>query len=418
MTKSQKMRQEISEIIKYSIEKVLPDVAVKEELNNLQLNNVYVVAIGKASWRMAKATADVLGKCIKKGIVITKYGHSEGNIEKFIIYEAGHPLPDENTIKATDEVLKMVSNLSENDTVLFLVSGGGSALFEKPAEGVTLENIMKITDKLMKSGANIYELNTVRKHLSQVKGGRFAEHVAPAKLKVLVLSDVLGDRLDMIASGPAYPDSTTSEDALLILKKYKINIDENIKQVILRETPKSVNNATHTIIGNVEKVCQAAASKAIELGYNPMIFTTTLQGEAREAAKFIMSIAKEVIKNNRPVGVPAALIFGGETTVQVRGNGVGGRNQELALAAALDIAGMKNVVLASVGTDGTDGPTDAAGGIIDGDSVQRMKNSGVNPVKYLENNDSYNALKSSGDLLITGPTGTNVNDIIVVLISD
>ncbi len=418
MSLIKKMREEARKIIDYAIKKVLPDNAVREELEKVELNDVYVVAIGKAAWRMAYAAAEILKDRIRMGIVITKYGHSEGEIEKFRIYEAGHPLPDENTIKATKEVLKMVSGLTENDTVLFLVSGGGSALFEKPLDGVTIDDIIEISDKLMKAGANICELNTVRKHLSRVKGGRFAQHVAPAHLEVLVLSDVLGDKLDMIASGPAYPDSTTSEDALAILERYGIDVSENIKRAIMIETPKRVTNATHRIVGNVEKACQAAAAIAQEFGYNPTILTTTLHGEASEAAKFIASMALEVEKHNRPIGKPAALIFGGETTVHVRGNGVGGRNQELALAAAIEIQGMENIVIASVGTDGTDGPTDAAGGIVDGFTVDRMREKGIEPLKYLENNDSYNALKVSGDLLITGPTGTNVNDIVLVLVRE
>ncbi len=405
------------EIIKNAIKSVLPDNAVKEELKKRSLpEKVYLVAIGKAAWRMAKAAHEILGRRIVKGIVITKYGHSEGEIEGIEIYEAGHPLPDENTLLATKKVLNMVDNLDEKDFVLFLVSGGGSALFELPLPGVELKDIMEISDALMKAGADIYELNTVRKHLSSVKGGRFAEKVYPAKILALVLSDVLGDRLDMIASGPAYPDLTTSEDALSVLEKYNIKVDERIINAIKKETPKDVKNAKHIVVGNVVKVCEKAKELAENQGFNAEIFTTLLQGEAREAGKFISSIIKEIKEFQRPLKRPAAIIFGGETTVTVKGRGKGGRNQEMALSVAIEIAGMEGIVFASVGTDGTDGPTDAAGGIVDGMSVKIMKNNGVDTFKYLENNDSYNALKVCDGLVITGPTGTNVNDLSFALI--
>ncbi|MDK2949553.1 MAG: glycerate 2-kinase [Thermotoga sp.] len=404
------------EIVKNSIESVLPDRAVKDTLKDLNLQDVFLVSVGKAAWRMAKAAFDVLNGKIRKGIVITKYGHSEGPIDDFEIYEAGHPIPDENTMRATRRVMEIVEELNEKDTVLFLLSGGGSALFELPMEGVSLEELQKITDSLLKSGANIEEINTVRKHLSQVKGGRFAEKIFPARVVTLVLSDVLGDRIDVVASGPTSPDASTSEEAIRILERYRISVSNEVKKALLKETPKHLSNVEIHVLGNVQKVCEAAKKIATEKGFNSEILTTTLDCEAKEAGRFIASIMKEIKFRDRPLKKPAAVIFGGETVVHVKGNGLGGRNQELALSAAIALEGVEGVVLCSVGTDGTDGPTDAAGGIVDGRTAKILKEMGEDPVEYLENNDSYNALKKAGALLKTGPTGTNVNDLIIGLV--
>jgi len=404
------------EIVKNSIESVLPDRAVKDTLKDLNLQDVFLVSVGKAAWRMAKAAFDVLNGKIRKGIVITKYGHSEGPIDDFEIYEAGHPIPDENTMRATRRVMEIVEELNEKDTVLFLLSGGGSALFELPMEGVSLEELQKITDSLLKSGANIEEINTVRKHLSQVKGGRFAEKIFPARVVTLVLSDVLGDRIDVVASGPTSPDASTSEEAIRILERYRISVSNEVKKALLKETPKHLSNVEIHVLGNVQKVCEAAKKIATEKGFNSEILTTTLDCEAKEAGRFIASIMKEIKFRDRPLEKPAAVIFGGETVVHVKGNGLGGRNQELALSAAIALEGVEGVVLCSVGTDGTDGPTDAAGGIVDGRTAKILKEMGEDPVEYLENNDSYNALKKAGALLKTGPTGTNVNDLIIGLV--
>ncbi|PLV55812.1 glycerate kinase [Thermotoga sp. SG1] len=404
------------EIARNSIESVLPDRAVKDTLKRLNLQDVLLVSVGKAAWRMAQAAYEILNGKIRKGIVITKYGHSEGPINDFEVYEAGHPIPDENTLKATRRVIEMVEGLNEKDTVLFLLSGGGSALFELPMEGVSLEEIQEITDLLLKSGANIEEINTVRKHLSQVKGGRFAEKVHPAKVITLVLSDVLGDRIDVVASGPTSLDTSTSEEAIKILERYKINVSNNVKKALLKETPKHLSNVEIHVLGNVQKVCEAAKKIAIEKGFNSEILTTALDCEAKEAGRFIASIMKEIKFRDRPLKKPAAVILGGETVVHVKGKGLGGRNQELALSAAIALEGIEGVVLCSVGTDGTDGPTDAAGGIVDGRTVKILKEMGEDPIEYLENNDSYNALKKAGALFKTGPTGTNVNDLIVGLV--
>jgi len=415
----EELRSGISKIVAGVISSVLPDTAVKEKIDEIlkerSLNDIVLIAIGKAAWRMASAAKELLGNRISKGIVITKYGHSEGDIEGIEVYEAGHPVPDENTILATKRVLEMTANLSNSQTILFLISGGGSALFELPKDGITLAEMQGITNQLLKSGASIVEINTVRKHLSAVKGGRFAQHVAPAKVISLVLSDVLGDRLDSIASGPAYPDSSTSQQALEIVARYSIQLSKEALEVLGEETPKKLDNVESHIIGSVKIACEKAQELAKKMGYNTFLLTTSLDCEAREAGRMFGSIAREIKSYDRPIKKPCAIVAGGETVVHVKGNGKGGRNQELALSFALSTEGLDGVALCSVGTDGTDGPTDAAGGIVDGQSAQKIRQAGYSPEKLLENNDSYNALKIANDLLITGPTGTNVNDIVILL---
>ncbi|MFY9154434.1 MAG: DUF4147 domain-containing protein, partial [Prolixibacteraceae bacterium] len=313
--------------------------------------------------------------------------------------------------------LELVSELTPEDQLIFLISGGGSALFEKPMDGVSLEDIIFITNHLLACGADIVEINTIRKHLSAVKGGRFAQQCGGAKIYSIVLSDVVGDHPDAIASGPAFPDSSTSADALRILEKYSIRIDSHLKKALESETPKFLDNCETVISGNVSELCRAAAESAEHLGYTPLILTTSVNSEAKEFGKFLASIAHEIKAGNTASypQAPCAIITGGETVVHLTGKGKGGRNQELALSAATGIEGLGNVLVFSVGSDGTDGPTDAAGGIVDGSSVSRMRAASVSPEASLENNDSYSALKSSGDLILTGPTGTNVNDLMVVL---
>ncbi len=409
-----KMREDARYIVDRAIETVLPERAVSKALEGLGLRGkIFMLAIGKAAWRMASSARERLGETLKTGVVITKYGHSFGDIPGIEVFEAGHPLPDENTLKATARALEMLQG-EEYDSVLFLVSGGGSSLFELPAEGVTLKELKDINNQLLRSGASITEINTIRKRLSKVKGGRLARMVAPAQVYSLVLSDVLGDRLDSIASGPAYPDSSTVNEALSIVEKYSLNLSPAMIDAIKGETPNKLLNVQTEIVGSVGKVCEAAGVFAGELGYEPLILTTTLDCEAREAGKLLSAIAREE-KHDRPVKRPCAIILGGETVVLVKGEGKGGRNQELALSFAISAQGLTNTVLVSVGTDGTDGPTDAAGAIVDGQSRARMIDAGIDPDLYLIDNDSYNALKSSGDLLLTGPTGTNVNDLIVLL---
>lgn len=411
------LRADALTIINQSIEAVLPERAVQKQVQGLDLpDRVTVVAIGKAAWRMAKAAKDELGDGIKQGVVITKYDHSLGDIPGLEIYEAAHPLPDANGIEATQRAIELVQGLTAQETVLFLVSGGGSALFEAPVEGVNLADLTAVNDQLLKSGADIVEINTIRKHLSTVKGGRFAQRVAPAQVVTLALSDVLGDRLDSIASGPAYPDSTTSAQAMTIVEKYRLQLPDKIIKALQTETPKTLDNVETYIIGSVSLVANEAKRLAESLGYSSLILTTTLACEAREAGRFLSAIGQEILENDQPLPKPCAIIVGGETVVNVKGDGLGGRNQELALAAALEIAGLENIVVGSVGTDGTDGPTDAAGGLVDGGSLARMTANGIEATQTLNNNDAYHALAASDDLLKTGPTGTNVNDVAVVLV--
>lgn len=410
------IRKDAFKIIEESIKAVLPEEAVIRALEKKAFEgSIVIVAIGKAAWNMANAAKSTLGARVTKGIIITKYKHSRGPVEGFEIIEAGHPIPDENSVRGASMALEMVRSLSEKDHVIFLISGGGSALFEKPMEGVTLEDIMDITDQLLGCGADIVEINTVRKHLSAVKGGRFAEQCGKASIYSVVLSDVIGDRLDSIASGPAYPDNSTSEDAINVTKKYKLQISDDLIEVLKLETPKNVSNCETVITGSVTALCRAASQAAARLNYRPVFLSSTLGCEAREAGRFMAAIAREIRQGDSDIKPPCAVIVGGETVVRISGSGKGGRNQELALSAAMGIEGLKDVVLFSIGSDGTDGPTDAAGGIVDGESIKRILGTRIEPEVYLDNNDSYHALKASGDLIMTGSTGTNVNDLIVLL---
>ncbi len=412
------LRSDALYIVQKAIESVLPEEAVESALKDFHTEGkVILIAIGKAAWRMTLAAKKVLGTRIEDGIVITKYNNSQGNIEGLEIWEAGHPIPDENSMKATNCALKKVKNLTEKDMVLFLVSGGGSALFEQPLPGVSLNDLTTIYDQLLKSGADIVETNTIRKHLSSVKGGRFAQLIHPAKVYTLALLDVLGDHLDAIASGPAYPDSSTSDQALEIIKKYDLSITDNIKDVLRIETPQNLDNEETKIIGSVKQVCNNAALIAKEKGYIPLILTTTLNCEAKHAGKFIASIAREIKSFKTPMKTPCAVIIGGETVVNVKGDGKGGRNQELVLSAASGISDLENVVVISVGTDGSDGSTDAAGGMVDCTTCKRIQKEEIDINKELKNNNSYYVLDKVGDLIKTGPTGINVNDLTILLIN-
>jgi hydroxypyruvate reductase len=332
------------------------------------------------------------------------------------VYEAGHPVPDRNSLQATRQALQMTQNLGADDLVLFLVSGGGSALFEALLPGVTLDEMMNLTRQLLRCGANIVEINTIRKHLSAVKGGRFAQWVAPARIQALVLSDVLGDRLDAIASGPAYPDSSTSEDARQIISKYGLSISPGMQQALAIETPKSLDTVRSQIIGSVTKLTNTAAEIAQAQGYRAEILTTTLECEAVEAGLLLAQKAHGIRRGTANLQPPCAVILGGETVVNIIGEGKGGRCQELALAAAAGINGLEGVVIAASGSDGTDGPTDAAGGIVDGYTAKVLAEKHINIEDVLQNNDSYHALQQADSLLITGPTGTNVNDLYLLLV--
>lgn len=406
------LRSHADAIVSASIRAVLPDEAVRRALNGQEFSGrIVLVSAGKAAWQMAKAAHDVMGSRIDAGVVVTKYDHVMGPIGNFICCEAGHPVPDENSFAGTQKALDLVSNLTEQDTVLFLLSGGGSALFEKPlVAGSVLQDI---TGQLLACGADIVEINTIRKRLSAVKGGRFAEVCAPAHVFSIVLSDILGDPLDMIASGPAVPDSTTCAQALAIARKYNLNLTPEAEALLHKETPKELNNVTTQINGSVKELCVAAAKKAESLGYEPVILTDQLTCQAKEAGSFLASVLKTYASSNKKM----AFIAGGETVVQLTGKGKGGRNQELALSAAHVIDGIKGAAVFSVGSDGTDGPTDAAGGYVDYETAETLRAEGIVIYDVLKNNDAYNALIKSNGLIVTGPTGTNVNDVAVALLN-
>ncbi len=405
------LRRDAETVIRRAIGAVTPDFAVEKALRGRRFpGRVFLVAAGKAAWKMAAAAARTLGETVTKGIVVTKYGHAEGPIPRIKCFEGGHPVPDEAGVTGTQAALDLTGNLLPNDTVLFLLSGGGSALFEKPL--ILLEELKAITNQMLAVGCDIVEMNTVRKRLSAVKGGRFAAHCAPARIVTVVLSDVLGDPLDMIASGPTVPDASTCEQALDVIDRYRIQISEQARACLMAETPKTLPDAETQIIGSVHELCAAAASACRELGYAPVLLTDRLCCEARDAGSFLASI----LKTHEAEGRRTAFLAGGETVVHLSGNGLGGRNQEMALAAAEGIAGLKNAALICVGSDGTDGPTDAAGGYVDGDTLAALAKKGLSYSALLANHDAYHALEAVGGLIKTGPTGTNVNDVAVALI--
>ena len=388
-----KLRQDADAIIQAAITAAQPDEAVRKALEGRDFGSgrVVLVAAGKGAWQMANAASRILGSRIDTGIVITKYDHSKGPIANFTIREAGHPIPDENSFTATQQALDLVSGLTAQDTVLFLLSGGGSALFEKPL--IPAADLEELTHNLLVCGADIVEINTLRKRFSGVKGG-------------------LGDPLDMIASGPAYPDSSTCAQAKEIVQKYHLPMTEQMLALLEQETPKALDNVETQITGSVRQLCAAAAATARTLGYEPLILTDCLSCEAREAGVFLANM----VRYQRTAGRRIALIAGGETVVHLTGHGKGGRNQELALAAAPGIAGLDGCAVFSVGSDGTDGPTDAAGGFVDSTTQAALKSQGCDIFATLADNDAYHALQKCNGLIITGPTGTNVNDVSVALV--
>lgn len=410
---NQKLRNDAEQIIRGAIRAVTPGDTVRRTLEGKAFTGrIFVVSVGKAAWQMAKSASEALYQPYEAGIVVTKYGHVQGEIPGFTCYEAGHPIPDENSFLATQAVLDMTADLKEDDTVLFLLSGGGSALFEKPL--VSGAELGDITRQLLAKGADIVEINTIRKRLSAVKGGKFAKHCEPAHMEAIILSDIIGDPLDMIASGPAYPDSSSCEQALKIADKYGLKLSESARRLLEEETPKELTSVTSTVIGNVKELCRAAMNECKSLGYEPVFLTDCLNTEARAAGAMLSNIAR----SHSMVHKKLAFIAGGETIVYLFGSGKGGRNQELALGAAAGISGLRHVAVFSVGSDGTDGPTDAAGGYVDGETVSAADAKGLSIEKSLQENDSYTLLKALGGLIITGPTGTNVNDVAVVLIDD
>ncbi len=406
------LREDANYIITESIRRVLPDEAVVRALAGRQFGagRLVLVAVGKAAWQMAHAASQLLGERLDQGIVITKYDHVQGDLPRITCYEAGHPVPDANSYRATQAAIDAVQDLTAQDTVLFLLSGGGSALFEQPL--IPAEELADLNRQLLSCGADIVEINTIRKRLSGVKGGRFAQLCAPASVYSIVLSDIVGDPLDMIASGPTCPDTSTSEQALAIVDKYHLQLSQQALECLHRETPKDSDHIETMITGSVRQLCKAAADACAARGYEAIFLTDTLTCEAREAGAFLAAVAR----SHQDTDHSLAFIAGGETVVHLTGKGKGGRNQELALAAAQGISGLTDTAIFSIGSDGTDGPTDAAGGYSDGSTECRLQQQGIDIFKTLQHNDAYHALQACGGLVMTGPTGTNVNDVAVVLI--
>ena len=397
-------------IARRAIDAAMPDAAVRRALaahcDFLDApGRLILVAVGKAAWTMARAAWDEAA--FDGGVIVTARGCAHGPVGDLPIIEAGHPIPDKQSILGAETALECVRGLTENDRVLFLLSGGGSALFEKPL--IAPDELARITDHLLRSGADIVAINTIRKRLSAVKGGRFALACRPARVLSLVLSDVLGDPLDMIASGPAAPDSSTARDAMRLAERYALPLSDAARACLAQETPKALYNVESEIIGSVSLLCASAADTARSLGFEPLLLTDRLDCEAREAGAFLAAMAKTHAGRGR-----RAFILGGETVVHVHGHGLGGRNQELALSAIVGMSGL-NAALMSVGSDGRDGPTDAAGGCVDGASLEKCRAAGVDIAAALADNDAYHALGRIGALIRTGPTGTNVGDLTVLL---
>lgn len=407
-----KIREDADKIVQAALAAALPDAAVKRALEGRDFGpgRLVLVAAGKAAWQMAAAACGILGERLDAGIVVTKYGHVKGPIPGVECCEAGHPVPDENSFAATQKAIDLVSGLTEQDTVLFLLSGGGSALFEKPL--IPAEQLEDITRQLLGCGASIVEINTLRKRLSAVKGGRFARLCRPAKVFSVVLSDIIGDPLDMIASGPAYPDSSTCAQAKAIVERYGLRLSDEARALLEQETPKELDNVETQITGSVRQLCAAAETVCRQLGYEPVVLTDQLCCTARDAGSFLGAIARTHNDTQKSL----AFIAGGETVVQLTGKGLGGRNQEIALAAAPLLAGLDRAAVFSVGSDGTDGPTDAAGGYCDQESLAALAAAGWDVPATLADNDAYHALAAVNGLIITGPTGTNVNDLTVLLL--
>ena len=436
------MRQQAKEIFRAALKAVDPIEAVLRYVKRVDgalqvagrrfefkdYDRILVVGAGKAGAPMARALEDLLSDRISDGVIVVKEGHGLP-LKHVRTHEAGHPVPDQRGIRGAEDILSLVREAGERDLILCVISGGGSALLVAPAEGVTLADKQEVTRLLLACGADIHEINTVRKHLSRVKGGELARFAHPATVVTLILSDVIGDDLNVIGSGPTVPDPSTFADAQGVFKKYDIwqDVPISVKDRFLKglrgdiqDTPKLDDNVFQRcyseLVGTNLQALIAASKEAERQGYQPLILSSTVEGEAREVVKVLIAIAKEVRSSENPLSPPACILWGGETTVTLQGDGKGGRNQEFALAAALLIDGQENVVVLSAGTDGTDGPTDAAGAIADGTTVTRAKAKGLDPLDYLRRNDSYHFLQALGDLVITGPTRTNVMDVYMVLV--
>jgi hydroxypyruvate reductase len=442
MKKQQRLREDAQTIFKAGLQAADPLEAIHRHVKKIGLRlqveeksydlsryeKIYVIGGGKAGASMARAIEDLLKSRITSGLINVKYGHV-ADLEVIRLNEASHPVPDEAGVRGAQKIVALADQAGEKDLVICLISGGGSSLLPLPVEGIALEEKQALTQLLLACGATINEMNALRKHISQIKGGQLARIVKPATLINLILSDVIGDPLDVIASGPTAPDESTFEDCWQILEKYQLihRIPSSILNHIraglsglIQETPKpddpAFSKTQNLIVGSNLLAVKAAVQKAKELGYNALILSSFIEGETREVAKVHAAIAKEIASSDNPISRPACVISGGETTVTLKGKGFGGRNQEFVLAAAIDIAGLDDTIVLSGGTDGSDGPTDAAGAIADGSTAKRAKDLKMDPFKYLQENDSYHFFQPLQDLIITGPTNTNVMDLRILLV--
>lgn len=439
-----RLRSDAEEIIKAALDAANPERAIhrmiqlrdqtllvgEREYALAQFRRITVVGAGKAGATMAQAVEDILGDRIQQGVVLTKHGQGRENRGRRItVLEGGHPTPDMSGQRAALRIAETLMGLREDDLVLCLISGGGSALLTLPAEGITLGDLQDLTDQLLRSGATIHEMNCVRKHLSRIKGGHLARMAHPATVIALILSDVVGNALDVIASGPTVPDPTTFAEAWAVLERYDLvrDLQPSIRARLqagmagdVPETPKPgdpvFQNVFNTVIASNETAAHAAVAKARERGYNAMLLSTYVEGEARHVASVLAAVGKECAHSGSPLSPPACLVAGGETTVTVAGQGTGGRNQELALAAAIALDGWPQVAVATLATDGGDGLTHAAGAFATGETARRARALGMSPRAHLANNDSHPFFQRLDDLIITGPTGTNVNDLTFVFV--
>jgi glycerate 2-kinase len=421
------LRRDARAIFQAALAAADPAAAVMRYLHRMKrgaFRNIFVIGAGKAGASMAKATEQVMGSRIAAGLINVKDGHVTA-LKRIALNECGHPVPDERGVRGAKRIAGLAESAGRDDLVLCLISGGGSALLPLPAEGITLEEKQAVTKLMLACGANIHEINTVRKHISRIKGGQLARLAAPATVETLILSDVIGDDLDVIGSGPTAPDCSTFADAMNILRRYRIWDDapapvrerlEAGARGEIHETPKPgdplFRRVRNSVIGSNRLALAAAERRAKELGFRTLILASEIQGETRDVARMHAAIAREVVRTGHPVKPPACIISGGETTVTLSGDGLGGRNQEFALAAAIDIAGLPKTLVFSAGTDGTDGPTDAAGAVADGDTLSRKPEAR----DFLARNDSYHYFKPLNDLVMTGPTNTNVMDVRLILV--
>lgn len=440
-----KIKRDIVDIIRYIIKEMNPHRLIRSNLqikNNVlvigrkyrvlldKMDNMYLVGFGKASGAMAEEAEKIIGDYLSDGYInILKGTRQRYHVKKVKLYEAEHPIPMQNNLKGAEKIVDLINNAGRKDVIIMLISGGGSALLTLPKKNFSLDDIINVTKTVMEAGATINELNSVRKHLSMVKGGNLARYAYPARVYSLVLSDVVGDPLDVIASGPTSPDPTTYNDAYNVLKKYSL-IDKVPRKIVeyfkrgieglVEETPKPGDKifvkTRNIIIGNNSMALKKGVQKARGKGYRARILSSYIEGEARHVGTFLAGIALEINKYNRPFKKPVILFGGGETTVTVKGKGVGGRNQELVLSSGIKILGHDNIIIASVGTDGIDGNSPAAGAIVDGKMMKKALELDIDPRVYLINSDSYNFFNKIGGVILTGPTDTNINDIIVTAI--